>query len=63
MRPYRKERIASSIRDIVSDIIARKLQDPRIDALTTVTRVVMSGDLTVAKVHISISGDEATSTR
>ncbi|UCE60390.1 MAG: 30S ribosome-binding factor RbfA [Phycisphaerales bacterium] len=63
MRPYRKERIASSIRDIISDIIVRKLQDPRIDAMTTVTRVVMSGDLMVAKVHISVPGNEAAERR
>ena len=56
MRPYRKERVANTIRDIVSDVIAHKLQDPRVDGMTTVTRVVMSGDLLMAKVYLSVHG-------
>ena len=56
MHPHRKERVANTIRSIVSDIIAHKLQDPRVDRMTTVTRVVMSGDLLAAKVYLSVHG-------
>ncbi len=59
MRPYRKERVASTIRDIVSDVIAHRLQDPRVDRLTTVTRVVMTGDLLIANVYLSVPGGGA----
>lgn len=59
MRSHRKEKVASVIRDIVSDTIAHRLQDPRIVALTTVTRVVVTGDLLVSKVYLSVHGGEA----
>jgi ribosome-binding factor A len=58
MRPYRKERVGSLIRDIVGETIAHRLSDPRISGFATVTRVEMSGDLLFAKVYISIMGDE-----
>ena len=63
MRSFRKEKVASTIRDIVSNVIAHKLQDPRVDPLTTVTRVVMSADLLSAKVHLSVHGGGAVERR
>ena len=59
MHPHRKERVANTIRNLVSDIIAHRLQDPRVDRMTTVTRVVMSGDLLAAKVYVSVHGGGA----
>jgi ribosome-binding factor A len=59
VRPYRKERVASVVHEIVSDAIANRLQDPRIATLTTVTRVEVSGDLQIAKVFLSVPGEEA----
>ena len=59
MRAYRKERVASEVRSIVSDAILHKLSDPRIGPLTTVTRVVMSGDLLIANVYVSVPGGDA----
>ena len=56
MRPYRKERVANTIRNLVSDIISRRLQDPRVDQMTTVTRVAMSDDLMIARVYLSVHG-------
>ncbi|RCK10943.1 30S ribosome-binding factor RbfA [Bacillus licheniformis] len=41
----------------LGDIIGRKLKDPRIGFLT-VTDVRVSGDLQIAKVYISVLGDE-----
>lgn len=56
MRPYRKEKIASVIRNIVSEALHHKLNDPRIAPLTTVTRVEMAGDLSIARVYLSVAG-------
>lgn len=41
----------------MGDILGRKLKDPRIGFLT-VTDVEVSGDLQIAKVYISVLGDE-----
>ncbi len=59
MRPFRKEKIASVIRQVVSEAIAHKLHDPRVDMLTTVTRVEMAADLLIAKVFLTVAGGEA----
>jgi len=57
MRPFRKEKIASLVRQVVGDAIAHRLQDPRVSPLTTVTRVEITNDLTVAKVFLSVQSD------
>lgn len=59
MRPFRKEKVESVIREIVSDAIVRKLNDPRVSTLTTVTRVKVSGDLLMATIYLTVPGDEA----
>ncbi|RJP36637.1 MAG: 30S ribosome-binding factor RbfA [Phycisphaerales bacterium] len=63
MRPFRPEKVASAIREILSEAITRGLNDPRIAPLTTVTRVRMSSDLQVATVFISVHGPETTERR
>ncbi|MFQ5591938.1 MAG: 30S ribosome-binding factor RbfA [Phycisphaerae bacterium] len=63
MRPYRKEKVASTIRTIVSEVIAHRLHDPRVEKMTTVTRVVMSPDLLTAKVRLSIRGESGVQRR
>jgi len=63
MRAYRKEKVSSVVHQIVSETIAHRLNDPRVAPLTTVTRVAMTGDLLVAKVYLSVPGDEATERR
>lgn len=59
MKPYRKEKVSSLVREIVSEAIAFKLSDPRVAALTTVTRVTMTSDLLFADVYLSVPGGEA----
>jgi ribosome-binding factor A len=59
MASYRPDKLGSVIRGITSDLIASKLQDPRISPFTTVTRVEVSGDLLYAKIHISVMGEES----
>lgn len=50
----RTERVASLIRRIVAEQIQDGLHDPRIPSLTSVTRVEMSPDMSVADVHVSV---------
>ena len=63
MRPYRKEKLASLVRQIVSEAIVHRLHDPRVAPLTTVTRVEMTGDLLIARVFLSVPGDDAAERR
>lgn len=63
MRPFRKERTASVIREIVSETIARKMNDPRMEPLTTITRVEMSHDLLIARIFLSVPGGPAAEKR
>ena len=63
MRPHRKERVASVIREIVSDAIAHKINDPRLAPLATVSRVVVSGDMSVATIFLTFIGDPAVERR
>ena len=55
--------MAGAIREIVSDAIIRKVNDPRLAPLTTVSRVTVSGDLTIATVFFTVVGDEAVERR
>ncbi len=54
----RPERVAEQIRVEVAGILQRQLKDPRI-GLATCTRVLVSGDLGVAKVYVSVLGSES----
>lgn len=59
MRSFRKERVASVVRDVISNALDHRMQDPRIGPLTTVTRVEVTSDLQVAKIFLSVHGDES----
>ena len=63
MRPYRKEKLESLIREVIGEILVRGLNDPRMSPLTTVTRVEMSSDLTVARVYVRVHENAATERR
>jgi ribosome-binding factor A len=63
MRPYRKEKLASVVRAVVGEALLHRLQDPRIESLTTVTRVEVTSDLLIAKVFVSVHGDDAAERR
>lgn len=50
----RLERVASAIRRIIAEAIQHELADPRVAMMTSVTRVTISPDLSVAKVFVSV---------
>lgn len=53
----RATRVGEQMKKELSDIIGRKIKDPRI-GFVTVTDVQVSGDLQQAKVFISVLGDD-----
>ena len=57
MSTRRVLKAAEAVRESVSWAILAELNDPRVKNVT-VTRVEMSGDLRLAKVYVSIMGDE-----
>jgi len=50
--------MASLIRTLIADAIQNRLTDPRIPPITSVTRVEVSDDLSIAHVSISVMGRE-----
>lgn len=54
---HRANRVGEQMKKELSDIIGRKIKDPRI-GFVTVTDVQVTGDLQQAKVFISVLGDE-----
>ncbi|WAA10757.1 30S ribosome-binding factor RbfA [Fervidibacillus albus] len=54
----RAKQVGEQMKKELSDIISRKIKDPRI-GFVTVTDVEVSGDLQQAKVYISVLGGEA----
>ena len=59
MKSHRPERVANVIRQVVSSAIASKLSDPRIEPLSSVTRVELGGDMEHAKIWVSVMGEES----
>jgi ribosome-binding factor A len=53
----RMRRVDEAVREVLSDAIARDLQDPRV-GFVTVTAVKTSPDLRHARVYVSVLGDE-----
>ncbi len=54
MATRRQEKVARVVKEAVSDAIAHRLSDPRIEGFVSVTRVEMSPDLRNANVFLSI---------
>jgi len=53
----RAKQVGEQMKKELSDIIGRKLKDPRV-GFVTVTDVEVTGDLQQAKVYITVLGDE-----
>ena len=56
MKSYRPQRVSNVVREVVSDAIANKLNDPRIAPFSSVTRVEVSRHLEYARVYVSVMG-------
>ena len=54
---YRIERINETIKEILSELLLRAIKDPRV-GMVTITAVRVSSDLSSAKIHYSVMGDE-----
>src|SRR5690606_18310345 len=53
----RANRVAEQMKQELSDIISRRLKDPRV-GIVTITDVDVTGDLQQAKVYFTVLGDE-----
>ena len=58
MATRRQEKVARVVKEVVSDAIAHRLSDPRIEGFVSVTRVELTPDLRGANVFISIFGSD-----
>ena len=56
----RTDRINEQLREEISTLLTRRIKDPRLNALISITRVVSSGDLRSARVYISVIGNQKT---
>lgn len=54
----RQERLAAQIQSEIAQMLQHEVKDPRI-GFASIVKVELSGDLRVAKVHVSVLGDEA----
>ncbi|MGH2355155.1 MAG: 30S ribosome-binding factor RbfA [Chloroflexota bacterium] len=57
--PRRRERLASVIEEVVSELLQREIRDPRVAGLTSITRVEVTSDVRFAKIFVSVMGTEA----
>jgi ribosome-binding factor A len=58
----RKQRVEHGLRDVLTELIAREVRDPRVRAATliTIAKVELNVDMSVATVYVSVVGDDAT---
>jgi len=59
----RPEKVAHLMRREVADVLERRLRDPRLTSLVSVTDVEVTPDLSFARVYVSVLGDEETRRR
>jgi ribosome-binding factor A len=57
----RKARVEHALRDVLTELIASEVKDPRVRAATlvTVTKVELNVDMAVGNVYVSVVGDDA----
>jgi ribosome-binding factor A len=58
----RPEQMAETLRQVITERLAREVRDPRV-GFVTVTSVLVSNDLSHARVLVSVPGDEGEKTR
>lgn len=59
MRPKRLNRISEEIKKVTAEIINYELKDPRINNMTSITRVDVTNDLSYANIYVSVLGDDS----
>jgi ribosome-binding factor A len=58
MKPYtRAERISGKIQHAITELLNKKMQDPRVE-MATISGVKLTPDLRVAHVYITVFGDK-----
>ena len=58
MKPYlRAERVSNRIQQAITELLSRKMQDPRMD-LATISHVKLSSDLKIARIYITVFGSK-----
>ena len=55
---HRAERLAESLREVVTEIVGYELEDPRLEAVT-VTDVRVAENLRNANIYVVVEGEEA----
>jgi ribosome-binding factor A len=58
----RPEQMAETLRQVITETLAREVRDPRVGFIT-VTAVLVSNDLSHARVLVSVPGEEGEKTR
>jgi ribosome-binding factor A len=58
----RPEQMAETLRQVITDVLAREVRDPRV-GFVTVTGVLVSNDLSHARVMVSTPGEDADKAR
>ena len=58
----RPEQMAETLRQVITESLSREVRDPRV-GFVTVTAVLVSNDLSHARVMVSVPGEEAEKTR
>ena len=53
----RPEQVAETVRQVIADAVARHVRDPRV-GFVTITRVQVTSDLSLARVRVSVLGEE-----
>jgi ribosome-binding factor A len=58
----RRVRVEQALRDTLAEMIDREVKDPRVKGagMVTVQRVELNADLSVARVYVSVFGDDIT---
>jgi ribosome-binding factor A len=55
----RPEQVAETLRQVITDALAREVRDPRV-GFVTVTSVLVTNELSHARILVSVPGDDAT---
>ncbi|HJR15487.1 MAG TPA: 30S ribosome-binding factor RbfA [Gemmatimonadales bacterium] len=58
----RPEQVAETLRQVITDALVREVRDPRV-GFVTVTGLLVTNDLSHARVLVSVPGEEAEKTR